>query len=52
MNAIAPVRVLGINIVEDSEREKSMEVIVDDDYLPNVIGRAGINVKLIARLTG
>lgn len=52
VNAIAPVRVLGINIVEDSEREKSMEVIVDDDYLPNVIGRAGINVKLIARLTG
>lgn len=52
VNAIAPVEVVGINIVEDSEREKSMEVIVEDQYLPNVIGRAGINVKLLAQLTG
>lgn len=52
VNAIAPVEVAGINIVEDSEREKSMEVIVEDQYLPNVIGRAGINVKLLAQLTG
>ncbi|WP_027119604.1 transcription termination factor NusA [[Mycoplasma] testudinis] len=52
VNAIAPVNVLGINIVEDSEKDRSMEVIVGDDFLPNVIGRAGINVKLLARLTG
>ncbi|WP_052663103.1 transcription termination factor NusA [Mycoplasmoides pirum] len=52
VNAIAPVKVVGINIVEDSEREKSMEVFVDDESLPNVIGRAGINVKLLAKLSG
>lgn len=52
VNAIHPVPVLGINIVEESEREKSMEVFVDDQYLPTVIGRGGINIKLLAKLIG
>ncbi|WP_033160060.1 transcription termination factor NusA [Mycoplasmoides alvi] len=52
VNAIAPVKILGINIIEDSEREKSMEIFVEDEYLPNVIGRNGVNIKLLAKLTG
>lgn len=52
VNAIYPIPVVGINIIENSDREKSMEIFVSNENLPNVIGRNGINVKLLAKLIG
>ncbi|QMT98620.1 transcription termination/antitermination protein NusA [Mycoplasma tullyi] len=51
-NACYPVDIIGIDILEDSERDKSVDIIVEDQYLPFLIGRAGINVRLLSYMTG
>ncbi|WP_027122208.1 transcription termination factor NusA [[Mycoplasma] imitans] len=51
-NACYPVEIIGIDVLEDSERDKSVDVIVEDQYLPFLIGRAGINVRLLSYMTG
>jgi N utilization substance protein A len=48
--ALAPAKVLAVNIV--SEEEKKAEVLVADDMLSLAIGKSGHNVRLAARLTG
>ncbi|QZX49499.1 transcription termination/antitermination protein NusA [Mycoplasma sp. E35C] len=51
-NACYPVDIIGIDVLEDSERDKSVDIIVEDQYLPFLIGRAGINVRLLSYMTG
>ncbi|MDC4163123.1 transcription termination factor NusA [Mycoplasma sp. T363T] len=51
-NACYPVDIIGIDVLEDSERDKSVDIIVEDQYLPYLIGRAGINVRLLSYITG
>lgn len=48
-NALSPAKV---NKVIIDEREKAMEVIVEDDQLSLAIGRRGQNVRLASQLTG
>ena len=48
-NALAPAEVARVIIDEDN---KSMEIIVVDDYLSIAIGKNGQNVRLACRLTG
>ncbi|PIE75349.1 MAG: transcription termination/antitermination protein NusA [Deltaproteobacteria bacterium] len=48
-NALAPAEISRVVIDEDN---KSMEVIVPDDFLSIAIGKSGQNVRLAARLTG
>lgn len=48
-NALAPAEVTRVIIDEDN---KSMEVIVADDFLSIAIGKNGQNVRLACRLTG
>ncbi|QEX47065.1 transcription termination factor NusA [Mycoplasmoides gallisepticum] len=51
-NACYPVDIIGVDVLEDSERDKSVDIIVEDQYLPFLIGRAGINVRLLSYMTG
>jgi N utilization substance protein A len=48
-NALAPAEIARVIIDEDN---KSMEVIVPDEFLSIAIGKSGQNVRLAARLTG
>jgi transcription termination/antitermination protein NusA len=48
-NALAPAEISRV-IIDDSNR--SMEVIVPDDYLSIAIGKRGQNVRLASKLTG
>ena len=48
-NALAPAEIAKVIIDEDN---KSMDVIVVDDYLSIAIGRNGQNVRLACKLTG
>ena len=48
-NALAPAEIARVIIDEDN---KSMEIIVVDDYLSIAIGKNGQNVRLACRLTG
>lgn len=48
-NALAPAEITRVVIDEDN---KSMEVIVPDEFLSIAIGKSGQNVRLAARLTG
>ncbi len=48
-NALAPAEIARVIIDEDN---RSMEVIVPDDYLSIAIGKNGQNVRLACRLTG
>jgi len=48
-NALAPAEIARVIIDEDN---KSMEVIVPDDYLSISIGKNGQNVRLACKLTG
>jgi transcription termination/antitermination protein NusA len=50
MNALSPARVQRVSIVDD--RERVMEVIVEDRQLSLAIGKKGQNVRLAAKLTG
>src|SRR5262247_981359 len=49
-NALSPAKVQRVSIVDD--REKVMEVIVEDKQLSLAIGKKGQNVRLAAKLTG
>jgi hypothetical protein len=49
-NALSPARVQRVSIVDD--RERVMEVIVEDQQLSLAIGKKGQNVRLAAKLTG
>src|SRR5438067_2992301 len=49
-NALSPAKVQRVSIVDDKERV--MEVIVEDRQLSLAIGKKGQNVRLAAKLTG
>jgi N utilization substance protein A len=49
-NALSPAKVQRVSIVDD--RERVMEVIVEDRQLSLAIGKKGQNVRLAAKLTG
>src|ERR1700732_1802764 len=49
-NALSPAKVQRVSIVDD--RERVMEVIVEDKQLSLAIGKKGENVRLAAKLTG
>src|SRR5688572_32885146 len=50
MNALSPAKVQRVTIVDD--KEKVMEVVVEDSQLSLAIGTKGQNVRLAAKLTG
>ncbi len=52
VNAIAPARVVSVDIMTDDEETKDALVVVPDDQLSLAIGREGQNVRLAHRLTG
>jgi N utilization substance protein A len=49
-NALSPAKVQRVSIVDD--RERIMEVVVEDKQLSLAIGKKGQNVRLAAKLTG
>jgi N utilization substance protein A len=49
-NALSPAKVQHVSIVDD--RDRVMEVIVEDKQLSLAIGKKGQNVRLAAKLTG
>jgi transcription termination/antitermination protein NusA len=49
-NALSPAKVQRVSIVDD--RERVMEVMVEDKQLSLAIGKKGQNVRLAAKLTG
>src|SRR3989442_4982776 len=49
-NALSPAKVQRVSIVDD--RERAMEVIVEDKQLSRPTGRQGQNARLAAKLTG
>jgi N utilization substance protein A len=50
MNALSPAKAQRVSIVDD--RDKVMEVVVEDKQLSLAIGKKGQNVRLAAKLTG
>jgi len=50
--ALSPARVNGVFLDEDVQRGKTAMVVVPEDQLSLAIGRAGVNARLSARLTG
>ena len=52
LKALSPARVSGVYLDEDPTRGKTALVVVPDDQLSLAIGRAGVNARLAARLTG
>ncbi len=50
--ALSPARVSGVYLDEDPEKGKTAMVVVPEDQLSLAIGRAGVNARLAARLTG
>jgi transcription termination/antitermination protein NusA len=50
-NALSPAKVQRVSIVGD-ERDRIMEVVVEDKQLSLAIGKKGQNVRLAAKLTG
>jgi N utilization substance protein A len=52
LKALSPARVSGVYLDEDPNRGKTALVVVPDDQLSLAIGRAGVNARLAARLTG
>jgi N utilization substance protein A len=51
MNALSPAKVQHVSILGD-ERDRIMEVVVEDQQLSLAIGKKGQNVRLAAKLTG
>jgi N utilization substance protein A len=49
-NALSPAKVQRVSIVDDKDRV--MEVVVEDKQLSLAIGKKGQNVRLAAKLTG
>lgn len=52
INAILPAEVIGYNILQDDERDTSIEVVVPANQIANVFGFKGVNIRLISNLTG
>ena len=50
--ALAPARVSGVYLSEEIDRGKTAMVVVPEDQLSLAIGRAGVNARLGAKLTG
>lgn len=50
--ALAPARVSGVFLDDDPRRGKTAMVVVPEDQLSLAIGRAGVNARLGAKLTG
>jgi N utilization substance protein A len=50
--ALSPAKVIGIEILSDTEDEKHAKVQVAEDQLSLAIGKGGQNVRLAAKLTG
>jgi len=50
--ALSPARVSGVYLDEDPEKGRTALVVVPEDQLSLAIGRAGVNARLAARLTG
>lgn len=50
--ALSPARVSGVFLDDDMERGRTAMVVVPEDQLSLAIGRAGVNARLGARLTG
>jgi N utilization substance protein A len=50
--ALSPARVSGVYLDEQPERGKTAMVVVPEDQLSLAIGRAGVNARLAAKLTG
>ena len=50
MNALSPAKTQRVSIVDDKDRV--MEVVVEDKQLSLAIGKKGQNVRLAAKLTG
>ena len=51
-NALAPAKIINVEILKDEDKQKVALVIVPDDQLSLAIGRDGQNVRLAAKLTG
>ncbi|MEJ2549908.1 MAG: transcription termination factor NusA [Anaerolineales bacterium] len=50
--ALSPARVSGVYLDDNLESGKTAMVVVPEDQLSLAIGRAGVNARLAARLTG
>ncbi len=50
--ALSPARVSGVYLDDNLENGKTAMVVVPEDQLSLAIGRAGVNARLAARLTG
>ena len=50
--SLSPARVSGVYLDDDPLRGKTAMVVVPEDQLSLAIGRAGVNARLAARLTG
>jgi N utilization substance protein A len=50
--ALSPARVAGVYLDEDLENGRTAMVVVPEDQLSLAIGRAGVNARLAAKLTG
>jgi N utilization substance protein A len=50
--ALSPARVSGVYLEENTERGNTAMVVVPEDQLSLAIGRAGVNARLSAKLTG
>lgn len=51
-NALAPAKIMSVEIINDDPSNQVARVVVPDDQLSLAIGREGQNVRLAAKLTG
>ncbi|MCA9799415.1 MAG: transcription termination/antitermination protein NusA [Cyanobacteria bacterium HKST-UBA04] len=51
-NALAPAKIVNVEIIREDEHARVAQVTVPDDQLSLAIGRDGQNVRLAAKLTG
>jgi len=51
-NALAPAKIMSVDILSDDPQNQLAQVTVPDDQLSLAIGREGQNVRLAAKLTG
>lgn len=53
VNALSPEKIIGVEITNDEEtNSKIITIVCDDKDLAKVIGKSGVNVKLLSQLTG
>lgn len=55
VNACAPEQLIGVEITDDEDSADGMHkfatLVVSEDTLPKIIGKSGMNIKLISKLT-